>query len=128
MRYLLDTHTFLWWVMQSSRLSPKVFDLCRDKSNTLWLSIASAWEIQIKHQRGKLALSAPLGEMIESQRVTNGIQLLPIELSHVLGLANLPAHHQDPFDRILVAQAMVEGLALVSHDPRLDLYSVSVVW
>ena len=128
MRYLLDTHTFLWWNMKSSRLSPRAVELCQDKANTLLLSLASVWEIQIKLQLGKLQLTAPLAEVIKKQREENLIELLPIELPHVLGLANLPDHHKDPFDRMLIAQAISEGLILISHDPRMTQYPVQVVW
>jgi len=128
MRYLLDTHAFLWWDMQSSQLSPTAFALCSDSSNDLLLSLASVWEMQIKQQLGKLRLSAPLGEIIEKQRSTNGIQLLPIELSHILGLSDLPEHHKDPFDRLLITQANVERLTLISNDPLIAQYPVQVVW
>jgi PIN domain nuclease of toxin-antitoxin system len=128
MKYLLDTHTFLWWDMESSRLSTRAFALCQDRSNVLLLSIASVWEIQIKQQAGKLGLSAPLGEIIQKQRQTNGIKLLPIRLSHVLGLASLPDHHKDPFDRLLVAQATIEKLTLVSRDPHIAQYSIQLTW
>lgn len=128
MKYLLDTHAFIWWVMQSSRLSPRAFDLCQDEANTLLLSLASVWEIQIKQQLGKLHLVAPLTEVIETQRNQNGIDLLNIELTHVLGLAQLPNHHRDPFDRLLVAQARVEGCTLISGDSRIAEYPVQVVW
>jgi PIN domain nuclease of toxin-antitoxin system len=128
MKYLLDTHTFLWWDMESSRLSTRAFALCQDRSNVLLLSIASVWEIQIKQQAGKLGLSAPLGEIIQKQRQTNGIKLLPIRLSHVLGLASLPDHHKDPFDRLLVAQATIEKLTLVSRDPHIAQYPIQLTW
>jgi PIN domain nuclease of toxin-antitoxin system len=128
MKYLLDTHAFIWMDSDPARLSSRVTAICQDSTQTLLLSMASVWEMQIKLQAGKLTLPAPLVQIVENQRQANRIGLLPIELSHVLGLANLPAHHQDPFDRILVAQAVVEGLALISHDPRLALYPVSVVW
>ncbi len=128
MRYLLDTHTFLWWDTRSSRLSRHVFDLISDRSNVLWLSMASVWKIQIKHQLARLELSAPLEEIIRIQQRENGINLLPIDLSHVLGLSDLPHHHKDPFDRLLVAQAMAENLVVLSHDPQFARYPVRVVW
>ncbi len=128
MRYLLDTHTFLWWDTRSSRLSRRVFDLISDRSNVVWLSMASVWEIQIKHQLARLELSAPLGEIVRIQQRENGINLLPIDLPHVLGLSDLPHHHKDPFDRLLVAQAMAENLIVLSHDPQFARYPVPVVW
>lgn len=128
MRYLLDTHTFLWWDTRSSRLSRHVFDLISDRSNVLWLSMASVWEIQIKHQLARLEPSAPLEKIIRIQQRENGINLLPIDLSHVLGLSDLPHHHKDPFDRLLVAQAMAGNLVVLSHDPQIARYPVQVVW
>jgi PIN domain nuclease of toxin-antitoxin system len=128
MRYLLDTHTFLWWDTRSSRLSRRVFDLISDRSNVVWLSMTSLWEIQIKHQLARLELSAPLEEIIRIQQRENGINLLPIDLSHVLGLSDLPRHHKDPFDRLLVAQAMTENLVVLSHDPQIARYPLQVVW
>lgn len=128
MRYLLDTHTFLWWDTRSSRLSRRVFDLISDRSNGVWLSMASVWEVQIKHQLARLELSAPLEEIIRIQQRENGINLLPIDLSHVLGVSDLPHHHKDPFDRLLVAQAMAENLVVLSHDPQIARYPVPVVW
>ena len=128
MRYLLDTQAFLWWDMQSSRLSATAFALCQDRSNTLLLSMANVWEIQIKHQLGKLELGAPLDKIIQKQRETNGIELLSIELAHILDLSNLADHHRDPFDRLLIAQARVENMTLISNDPQIGRYGVPVAW
>jgi PIN domain nuclease of toxin-antitoxin system len=128
MKYLLDTHTFLWWNSQSTRLSKVAFSLIQAKANTLLLSLASVWEIQIKLQLGKLNLPAPLAEIIERQQTNNNIELLPIHLSHILALHNLPNHHRDPFDRMLIAQAQVENLVLISDDPMFAKYSIEVIW
>jgi len=118
-KFLFDTHAFLWWDMQSARLSPAALAVCQDLSNELVLSIVSVWEIQIKQQLGKLQLSAPLREVIEKQQSTNGIELLPIELPHILGLSELPDHHKDPFDRLLISQANAEQLTLIAVTRRL---------
>jgi len=128
MKYLLDTHVFLWWVMQSSRLSPKAFALCRDESNVLLLSLVSVWEIQIKQQSGKLRLAAPLDQVIQTQRIRNKIELFPIELNHILQIGTLPDHHKDPFDRLLVAQVQVEDLILISADPSVAKYPIKIAW
>jgi PIN domain nuclease of toxin-antitoxin system len=128
MRYLLDTHTFIWMDSDPSRLSPRVFDLCQDSNNTLVLSVTSAWEMMIKTQAGKLALPASPAYLIKSQCRTNGIRVLPIRLSHVLGLSDLPRHHKDPFDRLLVAQAIAGHLVVLSHDPQIARYPLQVVW
>jgi PIN domain nuclease of toxin-antitoxin system len=127
MRYLLDTHTFIWVDSNPSRLSPRVRAICSDVANTLLLSVASIWEIQIKSQLGKLALSDSLTALISRQRA-NGINILPISVPHVLGLDGLPLHHRDPFDRILIAQANVESLTLLSADPVFASYPVFVLW
>lgn len=128
MKYLLDTHAFIWMDSAPSRLSPTAAAICRDPSNTLILSVASAWEIQIKMQLGKLTLPAPLAQTIENQRQINRLELLPVELSHVIGLASLPDHHKDPFDRLLIAQAMIEDIVLISNDPRIARYPVQLIW
>lgn len=108
MKLLLDTHTFIWWDSEPARLSPRALALLTERQNTLLLSVISIWEIQIKLQLGKLRLAVPLKEIVESQQQTNNVQILPLTLEHVLALENLPAHHKDPFDRLLVAQAIVE--------------------
>jgi len=92
------------------------------------LSVVSVWEMQIKLQLGKLRLALPLREIVESQQHTNNIEILPATLEHVLTLENLPAHHKDPFDRLLAAQAIVEEALLVSGDPDIAKYAVQVVW
>ncbi len=128
MKLLLDTHTFIWWDSAPSRLSPRALQLCQDANNELLLSVASVWEMQIKLQLGKLRLERSLPDLVEGQRRVNGMDILPIRLEHVLALEQLPAHHRDPFDRLLLAQACVENLVIVSADPVLARYSVDVVW
>jgi len=128
MKLLLDTHVFIWWDSEPARLSPQVLALCQDRANTVLLSVASVWEMQIKSQLGKLKLSLPLTEVIESQERINNIKVLPITLAHVLALQNLPAHHKDPFDRLLIAQADIEGAILVSGDPILAKYPAKLLW
>lgn len=109
MRLLFDTHAFIWWDSEPSRLSPRVLALCQERANTLLLSVASAWEVQIQLQLGKLKLATPLDELIRRQQEVNGVELLSVALGHVLALQNLPPHHRDPFDRLLIAQAKVLG-------------------
>lgn len=128
MKLLLDTHTFIWWDSEPAKLSPQALALCQDRQNVLLLSVVSIWEMQIKLQLGKLRLALSLREIIETQRQTNSIEVLPLTLAHVLALENLPAHHKDPFDRLLVAQAIVEEAVLVSGDPNIAKYAVEVVW
>ncbi|MFN4218659.1 MAG: type II toxin-antitoxin system VapC family toxin [Candidatus Bipolaricaulia bacterium] len=128
MKLLLDTHTFIWWDSEPAKLSPQALALCQDRQNVLLLSVVSVWEMQVKLQLGKLRLTLPLREIIETQRQTNNVEILPITLAHVLALENLPTHHKDPFDRLLVAQAIVEEAVLVSADPHIAKYAVQVVW
>ena len=128
MKLLLDTHTFIWWDSEPEKLSKRVLDLCQDQTNVMLFSVVSAWEMQIKLQLGKLKLGLPLTEVIESQRKTNAIKVLPVILAHIWALQDLPAHHKDPFDRLLVAQANVEGAVLLSGDPIFAHYPIKLVW
>ncbi|HEX8355152.1 MAG TPA: type II toxin-antitoxin system VapC family toxin [Pyrinomonadaceae bacterium] len=128
MKLLLDTHAFIWWLGEPEKLSPKALALLADGDNDLLLSVASVWEMQIKIQLGKLKFTVSLSELVESHRQTNGMEVLPIELGHVLALDALPAHHKDPFDRLLVAQSNVEGASLVSRDPVFSSYPVRLIW
>lgn len=128
MRLLLDTHTFIWWDSEPAKLSAQALALCQDRQNSLLLSVASAWEMQIKLQLDKLKLTLPLSELLESQRQTNYLEILPILLPHVLALQQLPAHHKDPFDRLLIAQAAVEDVVILSNDPMFPKYTNKVLW
>lgn len=128
MKLLLDTHTFIWWDSQRARLSPDALILCQDKSNDLFLSMASIWEMQIKVQLGKLKFSLPLGDVIKDQQKANNIRLLPIELGHILQLEKLPLHHKDPFDRLLIAQAQVEDMTVISNDIWFMNYDIKLKW
>jgi len=128
MKLLLDTHTFIWWDSEPAKLSSEALALCQEASNRVLLSVTSVWEMQIKHQLGKLRLALPLAKMISEQREANDIEVLPITLTHVLELENLPFYHKDPFDRLLVAQANSEGAVLITKDAVFEKYPVEVVW
>jgi len=128
MNLLLDTQAFLWLEGDKSKLSKAAGEACSNPQNTLWLSVASAWEMQIKIGLGKLRLQRTLAETIATQRTTNGIQILAVELDHVLELQNLPFHHKDPFDRLLIAQARSRLWQIVTIDPKFDAYGVEIVW
>ena len=128
MKVLLGTHAFIWWDSDHPKLSLQARTACEDRTNVVLLSVASAWEMQIKLQLGKLDLRLPLAEVIASQQQTNAIQVLPVTLEHVLALQDLPAQHKDPFDRLLIAQANVEEAVLISHDPVFAHYPVKVLW
>jgi len=128
MRILLDTHTFIWWDTDPAKLSARALALCSDASNQLVLSVGSVWEMAIKIQLGKLRFAKPLAEMIADQQRTNQLELLSVHLAHALAVENLPPIHKDPFDRLLVAQAQIEGITLVSRDPNLAGYPIQVEW
>jgi PIN domain nuclease of toxin-antitoxin system len=128
MKLLLDTHAFIWWDSTPDRLSERVQDMLQDASHDILFSIVSAWEMQIKHQLGKLELRLPLGEIIEEQCRINMVDVLPVELEHVLALDSLPALHSDPFDRLLIAQANVAEASLVSSDTAINQYPVRTLW
>lgn len=128
MRLLLDTHASLWWTGAPERLSQRVSSLLADTNNELFLSLASVWEMQIKVQIGKLRLDLPIPRLIEHQQLTNNLQILQIDLVHVWALEDLPNYHKDPFDRIIIAQATVEGLPILSVDEMFDGYPVDRLW
>ena len=128
MRFIMDTHTFIWWSSNPSKLSSKVFNLIQDQSNDIYVSVASIWEMQIKLQLGKLMLKIPLLDIIEKERSINNVSILPIVLSHVLELSALPNFHKDPFDRILIVQAAVEKAILLSKDTTLKKYPIKIIW
>ncbi len=128
MRLLLDTNAFLWPMTEPEKLSVKARTACEDPDNELLLSVVSAWEVQIKLQLGKLELDDPLADVIERQRNKNNAKLLPIELAHIYALGDLEHHHRDPFDRLLIAQARVEGAEFVTHDKVIADYAVKTLW
>ena len=128
MRYLLDTHAFLWWSDDYSNLSSKVYAICQDAENELLLSIACVWEIQIKAQLGKLKLPETLEKIISTQHRTNRLNLLAIQTQHIYGLGKLPNHHQDPFDRMMISQALYESIPIITKDEKIAKYPVEVIW
>lgn len=128
MKLLLDTHVFLWMNGAPEKLSAKVRDIFVRGEDELFLSIASPWEVQIKQQIGKLAIDATIDELLTPHLKDNSLRLLPIEIRHVLGLGSLAMHHRDPFDRMFIAQALTDGMGIVTADPLFDSYPVSVIW
>ena len=128
MNLLLDTHTFLWWDSNPSKLSPEVLRLCRNRTNRVFLSVVNIWEVQIKIQLGKLQLTMPLPDLTALYQQNDGFEVLPVTLDHVLALGTLPLHHKDPFDRLLIAQALVENATLVSADAAVAQYPINVLW
>ncbi len=123
MRLLLDTHVFLWWNEDDQRLRQEVKDtIIRAEGNVV--SAASAWEVAIKTALGKMQLHIPFEDAVE----INSFQKLPVEFRHATATAALPPHHGDPFDRLLIAQALTEGLTLVTHDRVFARYGIPVIW
>jgi PIN domain nuclease of toxin-antitoxin system len=128
MNILLDTHTFLWFVDDSPRLSQSARVLIESENSQPFLSSASLWEIAIKISLGKLTLKQPYETFIPQQLALNGIGVLNIAMEHTAAIATLPFHHRDPFDRLLAVQAKIEDMTLVSADPIFDSYGVKRVW
>lgn len=120
---LLDTHVVIWWRTNDARLQPYARDTIA-RASMVFVSAASAWEAGIKQALGRLTLPAPFAEGVDA----SGFQRLPIAFEHAAEAAALPPHHGDPFDRMLVAQARLEGLTLVSHDRLLAAYDVPILW
>jgi PIN domain nuclease of toxin-antitoxin system len=128
MKLLLDTHALLWFLMGDARFSPLALAALNDPANQRWLSPISLLEIAVKLSIGKLSLTVPFGAMFPAQLHSNRIQLLPIEAQHAAAVAVMPLHHRDPFDRLLVAQALTEGMDLLSADAAFDAYGVRRIW
>lgn len=128
MRHLLDSHTFLWWITDDSRLSSTVRTIIAAPEHEILFSAASAWELIIKAQLGRLDLSDDPAAFLRQQVTTNGFAPLSITTRHVVRIADLPRLHRDPFDRVLVAQALEEGVPLLTADHLISQYPVPVVW
>lgn len=126
MRFLLDTHVWLWTLTAPQRLPPDTRSLLQDPVNQLVLSAASTWEIAVKYRLGKLPLPEPPARFIPPRLVRDGITELPIQHHHTLAVADLPQHHNDPFDRLLIVQAQIERLTLVSADQKLASYQLDL--
>ena len=124
---VVDSHTFLWMAEASTRLGPEATAFVRDPANKLLLSLASIWELALKEAKGKLELNVPIQELVERWEENGGL-LLPITLSHIFRSVALPSIHRDPFDRMLVAQALAEGGKLLSDDADIRQYPVPVIW
>jgi PIN domain nuclease of toxin-antitoxin system len=123
---LLDTQAFLWWVSDDARLTPRARRAIARQPCVL--SVASCWEMAIKAGLGKLTIEGDIGKFIGAQLAANGFTLLPIALEHTAAIAALPFHHRDPFDRMLVAQALAEELRVVSADVWFEQYGVARIW
>ena len=126
MNLLLDAHIFIWMAIQPDKLSQPLRVGLQEPSNQIVLSVTSMWEMQIKHQNGKLLLPTSVQKFVATQGVLRRIQMLPIHQEHVWMLRNLPFYHRDPFDRLLIAQAIVEGYTLASADAVFEQYPVAL--
>ena len=128
MRVLLDTHTFIWFIMDDPALSPQAAKFIEDPNNEVMVSIAVAWEIAIKMSLEKLTMKAPFDQLFPAQLERNNFSLLSIEFSHLARITALPWHHRDPFDRLMIAQSLVEDMPILSRDSNFDAYAVERLW
>jgi PIN domain nuclease of toxin-antitoxin system len=128
MNFLLDTHSFLWFISGDAQLSTTARTSIEDIHNDVFLSVASLWEIAIKISLGKLQLSQEYATFIPQQLTLNRIFLLDITIKHTSELITLPMHHRDPFDRLLITQSLTEGLPIIGKDSIFDNYSVTRYW
>ena len=127
MKILLDTQCWLWWIAAPEKLSPNARRRIADKRNNVYLSAASSWEIANKYSIGKLPLPEPSLQFIPKRLARDAITGLPIEFMHTLRVANLPLHHKDPFDRILISQSIQENIPIMTVDKQLELYEANII-
>lgn len=128
MNALLDTHTFLWWVADAPQLSYPAKSFIANPDNTIFFSVASAWEIIIKVGTGKLTIPEEPNNYLKSRIIGNKFELLQIDLPHVLQVANLPDLHRDPFDRIIIAQSQITGMPILTVDRLILQYDIDIIW
>lgn len=128
MRALIDTHAFLWWNLNDHQLSRSARDFIKDGRNQIFLSAVTAWEIAIKTARGRLSLPEKPNYYVANRMKLHHFSALPIEISHALHVYDLPDIHQDPFDRLLIAQSQMEKLPILTTDPEIAKYDVDVIW
>lgn len=127
MKYLLDAHTLIWFLNGDTKLPVEVKSIIEDGKNNCFVSIASLWEIAIKHSSGKLDLNMPFHEINKLIDFSN-IELLPVNFEHLLVLNNMPLHHNDPFDRIIISQSIHEQITILTKDRLFNIYPVSIFW
>jgi len=127
-KLLLDTHAFLWWICDDVRLSGRARSLLADGQNEVYFSAASAWELAIKAGAGRIMLPGDPERFVAEQVAANAFQVLPVHIRHALKVFGLPPLHRDPFDRMLIAQAVVEEMPILSADPQLARYPVEIIW
>jgi PIN domain nuclease of toxin-antitoxin system len=127
-RALLDTHTFLWWINDDARLSDRCGAIISSGVNEILFSAVSAWEIAVKAGIGRLTIPGDLETYTLEQVSRNRFEILPISLAHALRVSRLPTHHKDPFDRMLIAQALVEKVTILTADAQIARYPIRVTW
>ena len=128
MRYLLDTHTFLWWIADDRKLSAHAREVIADSDNDIVFSAVSAWEIAIKYAIGRLSLDHPPKRFVRDQLKKTGFPVLDVRLDHALEVSELPQIHSDPFDRLLIAQCRCDSMPLISSDKTISQYPVELIW
>ena len=128
MRVLVDTHTFLWALLKNHRLSATAKQILTSKEHELYFSLVSLWEIAVMMKIGKLNTVGSSVTYIRDEMAEYGMELLPIRYEHILQLERLPLHHSEPFDRLLIAQAVAESLPILTHDEMFPLYPVKLIW
>jgi len=127
MNLLLDTHAFIWFINGDNQLPKKVIKLIEDSNNQCYLSIASIWEIAIKVSLGRLVLKSEFNH-IQQLLIKNDFEILPIQFDHLISIQKLEFFHRDPFDRLIISQAIAEDFVIISKDKEFELYPVKVVW
>lgn len=120
--FLLDTHVFVWWMEKSQQIPANLYNILNDPQNSVYLSVVSIWEMVLKRAKGKLKTTVDLNDI-----KSRGFITLPIEASHVLGIEKLSKHHADPFDRLLIAQAKIENLTLITADQKIAKYKIDIL-
>ena len=128
MNLLLDTHVLLWMHDEIEKLSKSASDALTVTENTLYISTASIWEIQVKFKSGKLRLAKPVHEILDEQILVNDLEILALERQHAVNVVNLPPAYKDPFDRMIISQAMVEDMTILTADPKFSEYPVKLLW
>jgi PIN domain nuclease of toxin-antitoxin system len=128
MRVLLDTHCWLLWLTEQEKLKEGAREILENGSNTVFLSAASSWEIAIKYSIGKLNLPEPPERFVPKRLMRDAISSLPVQHNHALRVAELPYHHRDPFDRLIIAQSIVEGFPVMTVDRQFELYDIEIIW
>jgi len=128
MKLIVDTHTFIWFFRGDPKLSTTARQLIENMDNEVMLSIASVWEIAIKQSIGKLSFGLPFKAVIVEKLKQNQVEIIHVTLDHIETVATLPLHHRDPFDRLIIAQGIVENLPIISADAIFDAYPIQRVW